>query len=369
MRILMVTPHLPPHQAANALLPHLLGEAAQAHGHQVRYLAHGNGASRPDAVFVSRRLSRLRFTRLPQLIEAIETWTHGVPLVRWADVVHIHSNTWMNQVAARIAWRIERPYVLTHYGTEIWHYDGHGGAFRRLNARARRVAYYSQGLFDRAQELGLPLGHACVVYPPVSDVFQPPDPKLRAAVRSEMQVGDSPLLLNVKRLHPTADHVTLIEALAQVRASLPRVRLLIAGKGETEPDVRAAIDRLSLRETVQLLGTVPNDRVAALQGAADLFVLSSVLEATPTVALEALASGTPVVSTDNPGGVELAALFGDDITVVPKRDPAALAGAILDFLARPRRARPETAQRIAERFRLEGVSARYLALYEEAIAQ
>jgi glycosyltransferase involved in cell wall biosynthesis len=369
MRILMVTPHLPPHQAANALLPHLLGEAARTRGHEVRYLALGNGVSRPDAVFVNRRLSRLRITRLPQLIEAIETWTHGKPLVRWADVVHIHSNTWMNQVAAKIAWRAKpkRPYVLTHYGTEIWHYDGRGAAFRRLNARARRVTYYSQGLFDRARELGLPLEHACVVYPPVSDVFHPADPGLRAAVRSEMHADDGPLLLNVKRLHPTADHVTLIEAFARVHASLPRARLLIAGVGETEPAVRAAIERLNVREAVQLLGAVPNDRVAALQGAADLFVLSSVLEATPTVALEALASGTPVVSTDNPGGLELATFFGDDITVVPKRDPDALAQAILTFLAQPRRACAETAQKIAERFRLGGVSARYLALYEEAI--
>ena len=369
MRILMVTPHLPPHQAANALLPHLLGESARAHGHEVRYLALGNGAPGPDTVFVRRRLSGLRLTRLPQLIEGIETWARGAPLVRWADVVHIHSNTWMNQVAAAIAWRVGRPYVLTHYGTEIWHYNGRSAAFRRLNARARRVTYYSQALFDRARELGLATGHACVVYPPVSDAFHVAQAESRTRVRRELQADGGPLLLNVKRLHPTADHVTLVEAFARVRASRPDARLLIAGIGETEPDIRTAIERLGLHESVRLLGQVPNERVAALQGAADLFVLSSVLEATPTVALEALASGTPVVSTDSPGGVELATLFGDDIVVVLRRDPAALAQAILAFLEQPRRARTQTAQRIEERFRLDSVSARYHALYEEAVGK
>jgi glycosyltransferase involved in cell wall biosynthesis len=104
-----------------------------------------------------------------------------------------------------------------------------------------------------------------------------------------------------------------------------------------------------------------------LQGGADLFVLSSVLEATPTVALEALACGTPVVSTDNPGGVELHESFGEDVEVVPKQDPGALAQAILRFLAAPRRTRPRSEKTIEERFRLPGVVDRYLALYREAL--
>ena len=61
--------------------------------------------------------------------------------------------------------------------------------------------------------------------------------------------------------------------------------------------------------------------------ASDVFVLPSLLEACPTVALEALACGTPVVSTDNPGGVELGEIFGADVTVVPRSDPRALARA------------------------------------------
>jgi glycosyltransferase involved in cell wall biosynthesis len=67
--------------------------------------------------------------------------------------------------------------------------------------------------------------------------------------------------------------------------------------------------------------------------------------------------------------VELAAFFGDDLTVVPRRDPVALAQAMLASLAHPRRTSAATARLIDERFRLEGVASRYLALYEEARAR
>jgi glycosyltransferase involved in cell wall biosynthesis len=74
------------------------------------------------------------------------------------------------------------------------------------------------------------------------------------------------------------------------------------------------------------------------------------------------------VSADNPGGRELQAIFGEDVRVVPQRDPAALAEAIVGFLESPRRARPETARLLDERFRLPGVAERYLALYREAVS-
>jgi glycosyltransferase involved in cell wall biosynthesis len=367
MRILMVTPHLPPHQAANALLPHLLGEGLRARGHGVGFLTFGREADREEVSFVRRRSRRLRRTRLPQALEAAETWLKGAPAVKRADVVHIHSNTWMNQVVARLAERHLRPYVVTHYGTEIWHHDGKNAAFRRLNASARHVTLYSEALLARARELSVPMRAASVVYPPVADAFKPlPEPE-RAVLRQEYLPGGGALVLNVKRLHPLADQATLIEAMARVRLTRPDALLLIAGVGEKEAELRAQAARLGLGDAVRFLGLVPNEDVARLQATADVFALSSVLEATPTVALEALACGTPVVSTDNPGGVELGALFGEDVTIVPKADPAALSGAILSALASPRRTGAESARLIAERFRLPGVVQRYLALYEEAL--
>jgi glycosyltransferase involved in cell wall biosynthesis len=365
VKVLMVSPHLPPHQAANALLPHLLGQALAERGHRVRYLTFGDARDSESVRYVKRRRGP-RATRLPQAWEAFDTWRKCRPLVRDADVVHIHSNTWMNQVAARVAARARRPYVLTHYGTEIWHHDGKDARFRRLNAAAAHVAFYSRALLERGRELGVPLPRASVVYPPVADSFRPLDAAARAETRARYAPDAALLLLNFKRLHPLADHATLLSAMARVAAARPDARLLIAGSGECEAALRQQARQLGLVERVRFLGLVPNDEVARLQGAADLFVLSSELEATPTVALEALACGTPVVSTDNPGGLELGAVFGDDVRVVPKQDPEALALAVFEFAASPRRTRPASAEIVASRFRVAGVVERYLALYAEA---
>ena len=362
----MVTPHLPPHQAANALLPHLLGQALRAAGHGVRFLTFGGGPDTEAVAFVRRRSPALRATRLPQALEAADTWRKARALLRWCDVVHVHSNTWMNQVAARLAARAGRPYVLTHYGTEIWHHDGKDPAFRRLNARAAHVAFYSQALLDRGRELGVPFAAGSVVYPPVADEFRARSDSERQALRARHLPEGGLLLLNVKRLHPLADQQTLVEAFARVLAARPGARLLVAGSGAERERLEARAAELQLGPSLRFLGLVPNEQVAELQAAADLFVLSSVLEATPTVALEALASGTPVVSTDNPGGLELQALFGDDVRVVPRRDPGALASAVLAATQPPRRTSARSAELIAGRFRLPGVLARHLELYRQA---
>jgi glycosyltransferase involved in cell wall biosynthesis len=100
--------------------------------------------------------------------------------------------------------------------------------------------------------------------------------------------------------------------------------------------------------------------------AADYFVLPSLLEACPTVALEALASGTPVVSADHPGGVELHQRFGDDVTIVPREDAGSLARALAVALEHKRRTRPATAGIIDGEFRTEAVARRFREVYAAA---
>jgi glycosyltransferase involved in cell wall biosynthesis len=336
-------------------------------GHQVSFLTFKtDDPARPHTAYVRRRTA-FRVTRLPQLLEAMETRRQGLPLIAAADVVHVHSNTWMNQVAARLARKQEKPYVLTHYGTEIWHHDGRNRAFKALNREARHVTFYSAGLLARARELNVPFRDASVVYPAVDILFSPLGPPEREAVRAPLVGSGETLLFNVKRLHPLADHATLLRAFARLDPLGIKARLVIAGSGEERASLEALALELGISSRVRFLGLVANQEVAKLHAAADLFVLSSRLEATPTVVLEALACGTRVVSTDNPGGLELGEMFPDDLRIVPKENPQALADGIAASLRENRRISERTARLIDERFSLRGLVDRYSRIYEEAL--
>ena len=362
----MVTPHLPPYQAANALLPHVLGTELEKRGHTVSFLTfRADGPPRINTAYVTRRPA-FRATRIPQVLEAIETRRLGGPLIAEANVVHVHSNTWMNQVVARVASARRKPYVLTHYGTEIWHHDGKNRAFRRLNRDASHVTFYSAALLNRARELCVPLEATSVVYPAVDLMFRPLAPAERDAVRAPLVRAGEALIFNVKRLHPLADHETLLRAFARLDPSAFPARLVIAGSGEEKERLEKLAEDLTIGPRVRFLGLVPNAEVAKLHAASDLFALSSRLEATPTVVLEALACGTRVVSTDNPGGLELGALFPDDLRVVPKEDPEALARGIASALRENRRVGEGTSRLLDDRFSLRGLVDRYLEIYQAA---
>jgi len=285
--------------------------------------------------------------------------------------VHVHSNGLLPEVAAWLASRRRKPVVLTLYGTEIWHYKRKRlgpDLFTRAYRRASRVTFYSHGLEAHAIRLGLGRLRLSVIYPPVAEEFRAPDEAARRAARAALGLGDGPLLVNVKRLHPLAGQRYLIEALPGVREHVPGTTLVICGTGPMREDLESRARALGVHDAVRFAGLVDNRAVALHDGAADVFVLPSLLEACPTVALEALACGTPVVSSDNPGGMELNRLFGPDVAIVPKEDPAALARAIVDRLQARRRVSIGTLDRLEREFRAEAVAAKYRAVYESVVS-
>ena len=166
--------------------------------------------------------------------------------------------------------------------------------------------------------------------------------------------------MNVKRLHPLAGQRYLLEALPIVLREHPDTRLVICGTGALLQELQSVARSAGVERHVTFAGLVDNAMVARYCAAADLFVLPSLLEALPTVAVEALACGTPVVSSDNPGGVELNGVFGDDVHVVPREDAGALGDAIATRLRVSARTAPDTSTIIEERFRAAAVARRYL---------
>ncbi len=376
MRICHITPHVPPDQTANALLPFHLGQWARDDGAQVSYLSHPpqspGQAPLPGPVrWVSRRrpgdTGPLR--RVAALGKAIGITRAAVPMLRQADLVHVHSNGLLPEFGAHLATWLRRPIVLTLYGTEIWHYRPRRiDLFARMCRQAAHVTFYSRGLLDRADEMSLERRRGSVIYPPVAPAFTWHDSTAKAAARRALGVTEAHVLINVKRLHPLAGQRYLLEAMPDVLRAVPDTRLLVCGSGPLLPDLRAIAENAGIAKHVSFLGQIENETISQYCAAADLFLLPSLLEACPTVALEALATGTPVVSSDNPGGEELHELFGDDVRVVPRESGPALARAIIEALQHRRRARETTRARIEREFRPAAVWARFRDVYRDATA-
>jgi glycosyltransferase involved in cell wall biosynthesis len=153
-------------------------------------------------------------------------------------------------------------------------------------------------------------------------------------------LGAPPVILAAGRLAEAKDFPTLIRAFATVRRSTD-ARLLVLGEGEERPTLEALVRSLQLDGSVQLPGFVRNP--FAFMARSAVFVLSSAREAMPTVLIEALACGVPVVTTDcgsGPREVLRDGLYG---RLVPVGDPKGLAEAMLSVLSQPRQAAPREA--------------------------
>jgi len=231
------------------------------------------------------------------------------------------------------------------------------------------VTFYSERLLGRAGELGLTRRHMQTIYPPVGPQFAWHDDDAQAKARESLGIGNRHLLVNVKRLHPLAGQRFLIEAMNEVIRTHPDTRLVICGTGALLAELQAAARSAGVERHVTFAGLVDNAVVARYCAAADLFVLPSILEALPTVAVEALACGTPVVSADNPGGLELNDVFGRDVSIVPREQPLPLARAIVASLLEKRRTDRETRDTIEREFRPGGVAGKYRALYADVTAR
>jgi len=210
---------------------------------------------------------------------------------------------------------------------------------RRSYPQADAIAAVGRALGDDlASFSGIPRSRIETLFNPVVD------DALLAQAREEIDhdwlgPGSPPLLLGAGRLVPQKDFETLIRAFALVRARRP-VRLVILG-GAKDPaktdERRAALlaeaQRLGVAADVALPGFT--ERPLAWMARAAAFVLSSRFEGLPTVLIEAMAAGCPVVSTDCKSGPAEILEGGRLGPLVPVGDAPALAGAIERVLDAP----------------------------------
>ncbi|MCU0624979.1 MAG: glycosyltransferase [Gemmatimonadaceae bacterium] len=229
---------------------------------------------------------------------------------------------------------------------------------RRFYGRAHAVVAVSDGAGEDLRAfLGSRVGRVEVIANPV--VL--PDLAERATAPAPHPWFDDvrvPVLLGVGRLWHQKDFATLLRAFAAAGLQ-DRARLVILGEGVLRPDLEALRTELGLADAVAMPGFAPSPYPAMRRSAG--FVLSSVFEALPTVLIEALALGTPVVATDCPTGPREILDGGRWGRLVPVGDVAALADAMRALVDEAGTRRPVPASVLAP-YTLDTAVDRYLAL-------
>jgi glycosyltransferase involved in cell wall biosynthesis len=162
--------------------------------------------------------------------------------------------------------------------------------------------------------------------------------------------------LAVGRLTVEKDYPTLIKAFS-ILSEKNNFRLIILGEGKKRSELESLIKRLELQEKIDLPGFTRNPYVYMRN--CDIFVLSSATEGFPNTLIEAMACGTPVVSTDCPSGPREILDNGKFGKLVKVGDEKSLAEAILETIKNPLSSE-ELINRVREKFSLKEAIKKYL---------
>lgn len=261
--------------------------------------------------------------------------------IEGADVVHLHT-PWepVNRVVGRMCERLDTPYILSIHGMlDDWSMAQRGlkkrlylaFAGRRLLERAAFV-HCTAGAELEQSRVWYPRGTGRVV-PLVFDV-EPyrdlPGPELACTA---FDIDSAvPTVLFLSRIHVKKGVHVLVKAAAHLRDAGVECQTLIAGTGDPtyEAAIRSQIEAMKLGDRVRLLGMVKGQEKVSLYQAADVFALPTSQENFGFVLPEALACGTPAITTK---GVDIwPELEGSGSTMIVEQTHEAFAEAIAGLL-------------------------------------
>lgn len=259
---------------------------------------------------------------------------------RRADVIWAHYLFPTGLIAAIAGAAGRTPWVVTAHGGDVANLSH--GMVRRLSSppahSAAAVIAVSEWLAGRMYEEGLRPERVAVASMGVdAHRFSIGD---RGAARARLGLPpDAPLVLAVGGLNERKNPLGLMRAFALLREQVPGARLALVGSGPLAGAVDSEARRMGLDGVVIRTGLVPNSAVTDWMTACDVAALVSLVEPLGVAALEAMASGRPVVGTAV-GGLREVVPDGVAGVIVDPRDDVAIAAGLARMISGP----PDPAQ-------------------------
>ena len=237
------------------------------------------------------------------------------------DIINVHYATSYG-VAAALAGI--HPYILSVWGSDI--YD-----FPNCSPLHRQLLKYSLRSADRLFSTSKAMAEEAAKYTEKSFDVTPFGVNMDLFNPDKRDRNDSRFVIGtVKSLTPKYGIDTFLKAASIVNSEHPdyNLEVRIAGKGMAENDLKELSQKLKLNNVVTWLGFISQENAAKEWANMDIAIIPSTLESFGVSAVEAEASGTPVIISDVPG-LEEATKAGVTSLVVPRKNERALAEAII----------------------------------------
>jgi len=277
---------------------------------------------------------------IPYSIPTVPSFKTFLKAVKSSRIVHAHGHPYLTSlIAAKLAKRYNKPFVLTQHNTFI-EYDSLFNDVERLNdlavgketlRDADKIITVSNATKNYVLSLGAKPEKIRVLHNGVDLVRFKPIARKREEMRRKLGIPPNSIVpVTVRRLVYKNGIDTLIESANMTVKKNPNIIFLVVGKGPDMNSVQMRIRQLGIENNFRLTGFVNDEDLPSYYNTADFFVLPSKSgEGLPLVALEAMACGLSVIAT-NVGGIS-EILMEDYGKLVPSNQPELLAEAILDF--------------------------------------
>jgi glycosyltransferase involved in cell wall biosynthesis len=343
MKILMALTYYYPHWTGLTAYAQRLAEGLADRGHQVtvvtsRFRRDLALEDEHNGVRVVRLPSWFRLSRgqvMPGFISAVSR------LLREHDVVQTHTPMLETWLVGMLAHRAGRKMLMTHHGdlvmpAGVWNQfvqKSVGFLLDRGAASADVISIHSQDYADNSAYLRPYADKVVAIYPPVE--IPRPDMQAVAAWRRELGLDGIRLVGFAGRFVEEKGFDYLLKAVPLVLEQMPDVRFAYAGDYNVVYESfyqRCARLMDSCNNQITKVGLITDQqKLANFYAMCDVFALPSRTDCFPSVQIEALLCGTPVVATNIPGAREVVSVTGMGKLVEP-RDERALAQGLVEVL-------------------------------------
>jgi glycosyltransferase involved in cell wall biosynthesis len=232
--------------------------------------------------------------------------------------------------------------------------------------RVDRVVAISEIVRSMLLAAGVPQDRITLIYSAVDC----PEPYPQGDLRAELGLDSETLVIGTAAtLTRRKGHQYLFDAVRTLKERCPRIRLLVAGNGPKEDELRELAARLGLDKEIVFLGFRRD--IPRLLNTLDVFVLASLQEGLGVALLEAACAARPIVAT-NVGGIPEIVKDGDTGLLVPPADSESLADKIAHLLEHPEQGHclgGNARALIRDRFSVTTMVESYVRLYEELVGQ